>query len=200
MVKLNFKVKSSITIKEHLHTVWSVLAIEKRSILLTASADKTIKQFSIDSSRGSYEFQFKYTGHSDCVRGLCIHAHTDAEFFSCSNDGTVIEWRLESPTPLRRVQVTGSFLYAINTLRPEVDINDDTCYVITSGEDRSLRIHEMGAKKAGVMQTIVLPCQTLWYTVALTNGAIAVACSDGSIRLFTQSEHLMASKGLLLFN
>lgn len=173
------------------------MALEKRHILLTASADKTIKQFRIDPAKQSYEFAFKYAGHSDCVRGLCSNPHNDLEFFSCSNDGSVIHWRLESPTPLRQIQVTGSFLYSINTARLQgVDQND--CYIITSGEDRSLRIHAVGAKRHGdLVQSIILPCQTLWYTVALINGNIAVGCSDGSIRLFTQSEQLMASKSEL---
>lgn len=175
------------------------MAIEKRGILLTASADKTIKQFRIDATNRNYDFQFKYAGHSDCVRGLCMSTQNDQEFFSCSNDGSVIQWRLESPMPLRQVLITGSFLYSINTLRHNVDANTDVCHVITSGEDRSLRIHTFGKDTAQLAQCLVLPCQTLWSTVELNNGAIAVACSDGSIRLFTQKEQLVASKGRLKY-
>lgn len=167
-------------------------------MLLTASADKTIKQFGVDVASGKYTFEFKYTGHTDCVRGLCMSPWSnDREFFSCSNDGTVIHWRVESATPLRQIPVTGSFLYSINSLRLVDDTTNSTtscCHVITSGEDRSLRVHKIGPNSAEMVQCIVLPCQTLWYALELSNGVIAVACSDGSIRLFTQKEQLMAPK------
>ena len=72
--------------------------------------------------------------------------------------------------------------------------NAKECYFITSGEDRSLRIHCVSNSSESIIQTIALPCQTLWYAICLPNGNLAVACSDGSIRLFTQNESLMASK------
>lgn len=171
------------------------MAIEKRQILLTGSADKTIKQFRIDPVNRTYDFQFKYAGHSDCVRGLCVNTRNDNEFFSCSNDGSVIQWRLDSPTPLRQIPVTGSFLYSINALRFQEDDGKGSCHVITSGEDRSLRIHKIGPNSIDMLQCLVMPCQTLWYAVELGNGNLAVACSDGTIRLFTQKDQLMASKG-----
>lgn len=90
--------------------------------------------------------------------------------------------------PLRQIQITQSFLYSINT----ITFNQQP-HIITSGEDRSLRIHSISGKQIELQQTIVLPCQTLWYCIGLSTGNIAVACSDGSIRLFTQHEHLVAS-------
>jgi phospholipase A-2-activating protein len=67
-------------------------------------------------------------------------------------------------------------------------------YFTTSGEDRTLRIHSVSNNQADIKQSIALPAQSLWYAVCLPNGNIAVACSDGSIRLFTQNESLMATK------
>ena len=37
----------------------------------------------------------------------------------------------------------------------------------------------------------------LRYTICLPNGNLVVACSDGSIRLFTQNEKLVANKSEL---
>jgi phospholipase A-2-activating protein len=92
-------------------------------------------------------------------------------------------------------RVTDSFLYSINM----VHSSSNECLFITSGEDRTLRVHSSSKSSSdfdssGCIQSIALPCQTLWYTVCLPNGNIAVACSDGSIRLFTQKENLMATK------
>lgn len=131
----------------------------------------------------------KYVGHTDCVRALAQSRLNPENFLSCSNDGTVIQWKLLQSTPLRTIRVTDSFLYSINVLYNTE--NDGSEYFATSGEDRTLRIHSLNNN---VEQSIALPSQSLWYTLGLVNGNVAVACSDGSIRLFTQNEKLFASK------
>ena len=75
-----------------------------------------------------------------------------------------------------------------------IQADPKTCYFITSGEDRSLRVHSANESGAQTIQTLALPSQSLWYTISLPNGNLVVACSDGSIRLFTNNEHQMASK------
>ena len=47
---------------------------------------------------------------------------------------------------------------------------------------------------SSTLQTLALPSQSIWSCLCLNNGNIAVACSDGSIRLFTQDERQMATK------
>jgi len=168
-----------------------VLGIEKQGVLLTGSADKTIKHWQLNSSKTEAECICKYTGHTDCVRGLSLSSFNDQEFFSCSNDGCVIQWRLGQTTPLRTIRITDSFLYSINMIYTD-DIS--AAYFTTSGEDRTLRIHCVSSNQADIRQSIALPAQSLWYAVCLPNGNIAVACSDGSVRLFTQNESLMATK------
>ncbi len=75
------------------------------------------------------------------------------------------------------------------------DQDPNVCYFVTSGEDRTLRIHSVNNKsQSNIVQSIALPCQTLWYVLGLPNSNLAVACSDGSIRLFTQNERQMSSK------
>ena len=196
---------SVATLRGHEQTVWSVLCVDAQSVILTASADKTIKQWQLNAANTDAEYICRYVGHTDCVRGLARHsqADTNSEFFSCANDGTVKRWRMGHSAPLASLKVTDTFLYSINTLPPAlsgVDADDDssTCYFVTSGEDRTLRIHAATTKSNNAMhnvQTIALPCQTLWYALGLPDGRIGVACSDGSIRLFTQSEAAAASAG-----
>lgn len=164
---------------------------------MTGSADKTIKHWQLNSSNTNAENVCKYVGHTDCVRGIALSNTNDQEFFSCSNDGCVIQWRLTIANPLRTFKVTDSFLYSINMVHSANSNNE--CLFITSGEDRTLRVHSTSkstsnSDSSGCIQSIALPCQTLWYTTCLPNTNIAVACSDGSIRLFTQQENLMATK------
>jgi len=149
-------------------TVWSVVCIEKKSILLTGSADKTIKHWQLDSSNTSAELGCKYLGHTDCVRALTLNNLNSREFFSCSNDGSVIQWQLLNPNPLRVFQITNSFLYSVNMVYSERNAPDEYVF-ITSGEDRTLRIHSTlkansGFDSSACIQSLALPCQTLWYT------------------------------------
>ncbi|KRX75699.1 Phospholipase A-2-activating protein, partial [Trichinella pseudospiralis] len=38
------------------------------------------------------------------------------------------------------------------------------------------------------LQTIRLPCQTVWAVCALSNGDVACACNDGVVRIFTPNK------------
>ena len=172
------------------------MGIEKHGIFLTGSADKTIKQWKLNKSNRKADYVCKYLGHTDCVRSLALNNVKDDEFFSCSNDGSVIQWRLGTGSPFKVIKVTDSFLYSINMVHSSNDDQDpNVCYFVTSGEDRTLRIHSVNNKsQSNIVQSIALPCQTLWYVLGLPNSNLAVACSDGSIRLFTQNERQMSSK------
>jgi phospholipase A-2-activating protein len=124
-----------------------------------------------------------YTGHTDCVRGLATNKDY---FFSCSNDGTVIQWQLNNPNPIKRYNITESFIYSIFA---------SNNIFVTSGEDRSLRIHDSNRPaNDSLLQTLVLPSQSLWNCICLPNNDIVVACSDGTVRIFTQDESRTASK------
>ena len=107
-------------------------------------------------------------------------------FFSCSNDGTVIQWSINNPNPVKKYNITESFLYSIFFL------NNSKIFG-TSGEDRSLRLND-STKSDSFLQTIVLPCQSLWSCICLPNDDIVVSCSDGTIRIFTQDDNRTASK------
>jgi WD40 repeat protein len=157
LIKSDFKLKSSATFKGHQQAVWDVLALHDFKSLLTASADKSIIQWSLDTN----EPAFKYTGHTDCVRGLTRHQNNKNEFFSCANDGDVLQWRLMESKPLRKIQVSDSYIYSINGLIQN-DVNDDAfTFFITCGEDRSVRIHKIPNKDSeptnSCVQTLTLP-------------------------------------------
>jgi phospholipase A-2-activating protein len=200
LVKSNFKLSSSFTLAGHALTVWCVLGVDKQGVMLTASADKTIRHWQLSADKRSADGLCKYVGHTDCVRGLALNTNNKQEFFSCSNDGGVLHWRLGQPAPLRTVHVTDSFLYSINMLNYEQNEslrnNIEECYFVTSGEDRSVRVHHSSSKTGiATVQTLSLPCQTVWSAVCLPNGDVAAACSDGSIRVFTQNESQFATPG-----
>jgi phospholipase A-2-activating protein len=175
-----------LDLKGHSQTVWSVVPVPNTTFCLTASADKLIKQWNLD------EQVLTYQGHTDCVRGLALNPSNLSYFFSCSNDGTVIQWQFNNPHPLRRYTITSSFLYSICVLNQPAKEQGE-CYFATCGEDRSLRINH-SAKGDTPIQTLVLPCQSLWSCICLQNTDIVIACNDGTIRLFTTDETRMASK------
>ncbi len=176
-----------------------MLGVDKQGILLTASADKSIRHWQLNSNKTQAESILKYLGHTDCVRGLALNPNNKQVFFSCGNDGKVLQWNLGHMSPVRSFQVCDSFLYSINMLNIENNSNPEECYFITSSEDRSVRVHHSTNSNhhhsIHTVQTISVPCQTVWHVICLPrNGNIVAACSDGSIRVFTQNEQQMATK------
>ena len=195
LVKSDFKLGSSMTLAGHEFTVWCVLGVDKQGVILTASADKTIKHWQLSGNKREADDICIYTGHTDCVRGLTLNTNNKQEFFSCANDGYVIHWRLGMSTPLRKFRVCDSFLYSIHMLNyAQMPLNSEECYFTTSSEDRAVRVHHSSAKTGmSTVQTLSLPCQTVWNALCLPNGDLGAACSDGTIRVFTQNEQVVAS-------
>lgn len=173
--------KPFCSIKGHDQAVWSVLPLPDRNQVLTASADKSIKLWNIANQQCLQTFK----GHTDCVRGLTLTSNSET-FLSCSNDGSAILWTLNESTALQIIPLTTSFLYSICTINSELGL-----YFATSGEDRTIRISSPDLDSP--LQSIILPCQSLWNCICLQNNDLAVACNDGSIRLFTQDDKRQAS-------
>eukprot|EP00795_Rhopilema_esculentum_P010393 gene10393-19090_t len=63
----------------------------------------------------------------------------------------------------------------------------------TCGEDRSLRIWKDGS----CVQTITMPCTSVWSVCCLANGDIVVGSSDGVARIFTSDESRIAPPDVL---
>ncbi|XP_020626455.1 phospholipase A-2-activating protein-like [Orbicella faveolata] len=159
----------------HEAAVWAVQLMPDHGLMLTGSADRTIKMWKAGAC------QMTFTGHSDCVRGLAVLSAL--EFLSCSNDSTIRRWMCTGEC----LQVyTGhtSFIYSIAALP------DDCGSFVSVGEDRSLRIWKGGE----CSQTITLPAQSVWCVTCLSNGDIVAGSSDGIARVFTASEERFASE------
>uniref|UniRef100_A0A3Q4GL63 Phospholipase A2-activating protein n=1 Tax=Neolamprologus brichardi TaxID=32507 RepID=A0A3Q4GL63_NEOBR len=162
-----------ILFQGHTAAVWAVAILPEQGLMLSGSADKTIKLW----KAGRCEKTF--TGHEDCVRGLAVISNT--EFFSCSNDTSIRRWLVTGEC----VQVYYSHTNYIYSLAVFPNSQD----FISTGEDRSLRIWRQGE----CSQTIRLPAQSVWCCCILPNGDIVVGASDGIIRVFTEAEDRMAS-------
>ncbi|KAN0065121.1 hypothetical protein ACQY0O_001618 [Thecaphora frezii] len=188
------------TFKGHQQAVWAVTAVDEDRIL-TASADKTIRLWSI--ARPGQPLA-TFTGHTDAVRGLVL-LHGGASFASCGNDGTVNLYSLvslqpgSSNAPLKTLSGHTSFVYNLATI-PGGDGE-----LVSSGEDRSARIWRDGEP----LQSITIPAISVWSTTALPNGDIACGSSDSFVRIFTRDpqrradaaelqayEHSVASQAL----
>jgi phospholipase A-2-activating protein len=186
--------QSVAVLQGHTQAVWAVLALDDDTIL-TASADKIIRQFSISEAiKGSDEVSkpvVTYVGHEDAVRGLLrIDATT---FASCGNDGNIHVYDIANGAsrgsqikPRATLSGHTSFVYSLAAL------NDDDA-IASSGEDRSVRVWENG----GLRQVITVPAISVWSVDALSNGDVACASSDGFVRIFTKTPQRYADDDIL---
>uniref|UniRef100_UPI00358FAF8F phospholipase A-2-activating protein isoform X1 n=1 Tax=Myxine glutinosa TaxID=7769 RepID=UPI00358FAF8F len=156
----------------HNAAVWAVATADKEDVL-TGSADKTIRLW--NATRCKQVFR----GHEDCVRSLAVCS--DVEFLSCGNDASVRRWKLSGDCVSVYFAHT-NFIYSICLLPGTQDF-------VTSGEDRSVRVW----RENECVQTLRIPTQSAWSVCALPNRDIAVGCSDGTIRIFTEDSSRVAS-------
>ena len=160
------------TLQGHSYAVWGVLQLDN-GMIATASADRTI----ILWNNG---VQFKVlTGHTDVVRTIVNIPNLG--FASCSNDGTIRIWD-NSGSSLYELHGHTSFVYSITVL--------PTGELVSSGEDRSARVWSGKAE----IQTITLPCVSVWSVSSLPNGDFVVGGSDAIVRVFTRTEERLATE------
>ncbi|SPO40677.1 related to DOA1 - involved in ubiquitin-dependent proteolysis [Pseudozyma flocculosa] len=197
------------TLKGHQQAVWAVVAVDEDRIL-TASADKTIRLWSIATPDRPLA---TFTGHSDAVRGLVL-LDGGASFASCGNDGTINLYSLaslqpgsssgggsggSSIPPLQTLSGHTSFVYSLAT------VPGGRGELISSGEDRSARIWRDGE----AAQTITIPAISVWSVAALPDGDVVCGSSDSFVRVFSRDarrqaeaaelqayEHTIASQAL----
>ncbi|SNX84918.1 related to DOA1 - involved in ubiquitin-dependent proteolysis [Melanopsichium pennsylvanicum] len=173
------------TFKGHEQSVWAVLAVDHDRVL-TASADKTIKLWSISSPSKPIAV---FGGHTDAVRGLTLLEGGES-FASCGNDGNIHLYSLHEASSsgsatIQPVQVLSghtSFVYSLAT------ILGGKGELVSSGEDRSVRVWRDGA----LVQTITLPAISVWSVSVLPNGDIVAGSSDAAARVFTRDASLVA--------
>ncbi|KAF6767555.1 WD40 repeat [Kalmanozyma brasiliensis GHG001] len=179
------------TFKGHEQSVWAVLAVDQDRVL-TASADKTIRLWSISSPTKPLAV---FGGHTDAVRGLTLLEGGES-FASCGNDGNIHLYSLHGASssagsaPIQPVQVLSghtSFVYSLAT------IPGGRGELVSSGEDRSVRVWRDGA----LVQTITLPAISVWSVSVLANGDIVAGSSDAAARVFTRDASLVADEATL---
>ncbi|XP_023345086.1 phospholipase A-2-activating protein [Eurytemora carolleeae] len=73
-----------MTLTGHDMAVWCVGSLPGVGIMITGSADRTLRIWKTGKCQGILK------GHTDAVRGICIIS-PDA-FLSCSNDATIRRW------------------------------------------------------------------------------------------------------------
>ncbi|KAK9366870.1 WD40-repeat-containing domain protein [Lipomyces kononenkoae] len=160
-------------LRGHEQAVWAVLVLAPNQYI-TGSADKTIRLWSGSKTTGVY------TGHADVVRSICRVG--EDRFASCSNDGSVRIWDFGGSC-LAELYGHTSFVYS-------VAYSSTTDEIISSGEDRSVRVWKGGE----CIQTIILPCTSVWVVAANSeNGDIAAGGSDGVVRVFSRNEKYWAT-------
>ncbi|KAJ1018852.1 hypothetical protein NDA16_004656 [Ustilago loliicola] len=176
------------TFKGHEQSVWAVLAVDQDRVL-TASADKTIRLWSISNPAKPLAV---FGGHTDAVRGLTLLEGGES-FASCGNDGNIHLYSLHdasSSAPIQPVRVLSghtSFVYSLAT------IPGGQGELVSSGEDRSVRIWRDGA----LVQTITLPAISVWSVSVLPNGDIVAGSSDAAARVFTRNPDLVTDEATL---
>lgn len=167
------------TFKGHQQSVWAVLAVDHDRVL-TASADKTIRLWSIAQPAKPLAV---FGGHTDAVRGLTLLEGGES-FASCGNDGNIHLYSLHGAAlsedkPIQPVQVLSghtSFVYSLAT------VPGGRGELVSAGEDRSVRVWRDGA----LVQTITLPAISVWSVAVLGNGDVVCGASDATARVFTR--------------
>lgn len=179
------------TLKGHEQSVWAVLAVDQDRVL-TASADKTIRLWSISNPTKPLAV---FGGHTDAVRGLTLLEGGES-FASCGNDGNIHLYSLHGASssagsaPIQPVQTLSghtSFVYSLAT------IPGGRGELVSSGEDRSVRIWRDDA----LVQTLTLPAISVWSVSVLPNGDIVAGSSDAAARVFTRDASLVADEATL---
>lgn len=160
-------------LKGHKGPVWGASFLPKKATFVTCGADKTIRIWE------KSKLVKTIAAHDDVVRDVLVLANGD--IVSCSNDSTIKIWDASTYELKGVLSGHGSFVYSICNL-PDGDI-------VSCGEDRTIRVWRSGK----CIQTITVPCVSVWEVIPLPNGDIVAGSSDSKIRVFTRSSDRKAS-------
>ena len=171
-------------LKGHEAAVWCVLPLNGQGFV-TGGADKAQRVW---DGHGKCTGVLK--GHVDVVRGMC--KGPDGGFISVANDSAEVFWK-RNATGFSADRIIdglhdGSFAYRVASREDNGDWK-----VASAGEDNMVRIVYVSGSKDDYKcaQTLAHP-GTVWDVDILSNGDILSACSDGTARLFTKKESLVA--------
>ncbi|KRY79953.1 Phospholipase A-2-activating protein [Trichinella pseudospiralis] len=158
----------------HTLPVWAVIFLGSDSgDLLSGSADQTIKLWKDGVVRTTFN------GHEDCVRDLAVLTG-GRSFLSCSNDFTCRMWNVDTGQCTHVYNAHEHYVYSLSCSYGWSD------WFASASEDHTVRIWD--SNSGTCLQTIRLPCQTVWAVCALSNGDVACACNDGVVRIFTPNK------------
>lgn len=161
-------------LKGHKGPVWGVSFIPgTKDGFVTCGADKTIKIW-----RGSKAVH-SFVADDDVLRDVTVLPNGD--ILSCANDGIIKQW--DGQTYQLKMELKGhsSVVYSLALF------GNGT--IVSSSEDRSVRVWQNGK----CIQAITIPCVSAWEVSSFPNGDIAVACSDGKIRIYSKDSSRWAS-------
>ena len=164
-----------LTLEGHERSVLCIIAHPEAGKYITCSADLTIGIWSGAKRIGTMR------GHTDVPR--CMAMLNDTTLASCANDGTVKLWTLPAASGGGSAGGTctgsvpchnGVYIYSIATIPSSAASAYDFA---TCGEDGTVAVWKDGR----VVQTIVLPCTSVWDVASRANGDLIVACDDGTV-------------------
>lgn len=150
----------------HTAAVWAVL-VAAHDAFVTGSADRTIRIWKGDTCRHVID------AHDDCVRDLRLLDASQSTFVSASNDGSLRIWTLEGVC-LQKLRAHASFVYSVAIVAPDA--------FVSCGEGGECILWKGGA----MAQRISVPAVSAWEAaVDQMTGDVSLACSDGTVRVFT---------------
>lgn len=158
--------------------IWDVKVIDE-STFITCCADKSITVWRNDKVMKKIN-----NVHQDVVRSLDVNLDTN-DFVTCSNDGLVKLWDLETLKLKKEFEGHLSFVYNVQYSKR------DSNTILSCGEDRTLIVWDIESGKA--TDVIVTPAVSVWCLESISNGDICIGSSDGSVRLFSTFPSRQAS-------
>lgn len=87
---------------------------------------------------------------------------------------------------LKVIDAHSSFIYSVSVLC--------TGEIISAGEDRTVKVWDT---KGTCLQTIAMPCNSIWVVKGLKNGDFAVGGSDAVLRVFSRDKNRISSDAVL---
>lgn len=167
------------------YTLSPPLTLTRTLLLLTASADKLIRLWSISKPEKPL---LAWNQHTDAVRGLSMfRARRSESFASCSNDGNIYKFSLSvaetagtGTRPIRTLSGHTSFVYSVAWLPNGI--------LASAGEDRTLRVWE----DERLVQTITIPAVSVWTVDGFDNGDLVCGSSDHAVWVFTTDPERVA--------
>ena len=176
--------KTVMTLKGHEAAVWCGVIMPTMGIMVTGSADTTIKFWKAGVCKRTVK------KHTQAVRDLGILGSN--QLVSCSNDGQIVVWSIAEADMAVEVAFQfedSDFVYSLSVL-PSLQGQG----WVSSGENTGLKVFKDGR----VQQEIAVPAISVWSVTILDNGDIACGCSDNKIYIFTTEKGRIAPPDLLV--